>query len=101
IGGPGDPGCVNQALRPGETTYSLGAERLAAMVLWRLTARAPQGGPLSTGNSSRDADAVSLWDEPYGPAHLKDEQTLWGDPPVPYAVRAAELFKGNSSRVVI
>jgi ubiquinone/menaquinone biosynthesis C-methylase UbiE len=71
------------------------------MVLWRLTARATQGGPLSNGNSSRDADAVSLWDEAYGPAHLKDQQNLWGDPPVPYAVRAAELFKENSSRVVI
>ena len=42
-----------------------------------------------------------MWDEAYGAEHLKDHQNLWGDPPVPYAVRAAELFKQNESRVVI
>ena len=57
--------------------------------------------PLSSGNSSRDAAAVPMWDEAYGPAHLKGEQNLWGDPPVPYAARAAAAFGANSSRVVI
>jgi ubiquinone/menaquinone biosynthesis C-methylase UbiE len=56
---------------------------------------------VSTGNSARDAAAVPLWDEAYGSAHLKDHQNLWGDPPVPYAAAAAELFKQNNSRVVI
>lgn len=56
---------------------------------------------MSSGNSSRDAAAVPMWDEAYGPAHLKGEQNLWGDPPVPYAARAAGLFGANSSRVII
>jgi SAM-dependent methyltransferase len=51
--------------------------------------------------SSRDAAAVPLWDEAYGPAHLKDQGNLWGDPPVPYAATAAALFGANHSTVVI
>jgi ubiquinone/menaquinone biosynthesis C-methylase UbiE len=58
-------------------------------------------GPVSTGNSARDAAAVPVWDEAYGPAHLKDQQNLWGDPPVPYAAAAAELFRRNESRLII
>jgi ubiquinone/menaquinone biosynthesis C-methylase UbiE len=42
-----------------------------------------------------------MWDEAYGPAVLKDQQNLWGDPPVPYAAVAAELFKQNQSKVII
>jgi SAM-dependent methyltransferase len=56
---------------------------------------------LSEGHSSPDAAAVPKWDEAYGPAHLKDQQNLWGDPPVPYAARAAAAFAANASRVVI
>jgi ubiquinone/menaquinone biosynthesis C-methylase UbiE len=56
---------------------------------------------VSTDNSARDAAAVPMWDEAYGPAVLKDQQNLWGDPPVPYAAAAAELFKQNKSKVVI
>jgi tRNA G46 methylase TrmB len=56
---------------------------------------------VSTGNSARDAAAVPMWDEAYGPAHLKDQQNLWGDPPVPYAAAAAALFGQAESKVVI
>ena len=56
---------------------------------------------MSTGNSARDAAAVPMWDEAYGPAHLKDQQNLWGDPPVPYAATAAALFGQAESKVVI
>jgi ubiquinone/menaquinone biosynthesis C-methylase UbiE len=56
---------------------------------------------VSTGNSARDAAAVPKWDEAYGPAHLKDQQNLWGDPPVPYAATAAALFGQAKSKVVI
>jgi ubiquinone/menaquinone biosynthesis C-methylase UbiE len=56
---------------------------------------------VSTGNSAQDAAAVPMWDEAYGPAVLKDQQNLWGDPPVPYAAVAAELFRQNQSKVVI
>ncbi len=56
---------------------------------------------MSTGNSARDAAAVPRWDEAYDAAHLKDQQNLWGDPPVPYAATAAELFRHNKSTVVI
>jgi hypothetical protein len=56
---------------------------------------------VSTGNSARDAAAVPKWDEAYGPAHLKGQQNLWGDPPVPYAATAAALFGQAESKVVI
>jgi len=56
---------------------------------------------VSTSNSAEDAAAVPMWDEAYGPAVLKDQQNLWGDPPVPYAAVAAEEFKQNQSKVVI
>jgi ubiquinone/menaquinone biosynthesis C-methylase UbiE len=42
-----------------------------------------------------------MWDEAYGAAHLKDQQNLWGDPPVPYAATAAALFGQAKSKVVI
>jgi ubiquinone/menaquinone biosynthesis C-methylase UbiE len=42
-----------------------------------------------------------MWDEAYGSEHLKDHENLWGDPPVPYAAVAAELFRQNQSKVVI
>ncbi len=56
---------------------------------------------MSTGNSGQDAAAIPMWDEAYGPAVLKDQLNLWGDPPVPYAAVAAGLFKQNRSKVVI
>jgi ubiquinone/menaquinone biosynthesis C-methylase UbiE len=56
---------------------------------------------VSTGNSGQDAAAVPMWDEAYGPAVLKDQQNLWGDPPVPYAAVAAGQFKQNHSKVII
>lgn len=91
----------NQALRPGDTTYNLGAGHLRQWLRDGRLRGLRREDPLSNSNSSRDADAVPLWDEAYGAEHLKDHQNLWGDPPVPYAVRAAELFRENRSRVVI
>lgn len=56
---------------------------------------------MGSGDSARDAAAVPRWDEAYGEDHLKEQQNLWGDPPVPYAATAAELFRQNNSRVVV
>ncbi len=56
---------------------------------------------MSTGNSARDSAAVPKWDEAYGSEQVKDQQNLWGDPPVPYAAAAAELFRQNNSKLVI
>jgi ubiquinone/menaquinone biosynthesis C-methylase UbiE len=63
--------------------------------------RATAGGAVSPDNSSRDAAAVAMWDDAYDPAQLKDDENLWGDPPVPYAAVAADLFKANQAAVVV
>jgi SAM-dependent methyltransferase len=56
---------------------------------------------LSNGDSTRDASAIPLWDQAYDPTQLREHENLWGDPPVPYAVDAAERFAANGSSVVI
>lgn len=49
----------------------------------------------------RDAAAIPLWDEQYDPSRLGDHTNLWGDPPVPYAQTAAELFAAHHAAVVL
>jgi SAM-dependent methyltransferase len=51
--------------------------------------------------ASPDAEAIRLWDAAYGVDVLDGDANLWGDPPVPYALTAAELFKTNSAAVVL
>lgn len=50
---------------------------------------------------ARDAAAIPLWNEAYGPAHLHGQGNLWGDPPVPGAEMAARLFAENSASVIV
>ena len=49
---------------------------------------------MSTESLSREADVeqARMWDGAYDPSALGDQTSLWGDPPVPYASTAAELF---------
>lgn len=56
---------------------------------------------MTTGAPSRDAAAVPLWNNAYDTSQVRGEGNLWGDPPVPYAERAARLFAANSASVVL
>jgi ubiquinone/menaquinone biosynthesis C-methylase UbiE len=56
---------------------------------------------LSTEVHSRDAAAIPLWNDAYDSSRLQGESNLWGDPPVPYAETAAQLFSRNSAAVVL
>lgn len=49
----------------------------------------------------RDAAAIPLWNDAYDPAQLADQGNLWGDPPVPYAQTAAQLFAAHSAAVIL
>jgi ubiquinone/menaquinone biosynthesis C-methylase UbiE len=42
-----------------------------------------------------------LWDGAYEPSRLNGSANLWGDPPVPYAEKAAALFQQNSASVIL
>ncbi|HEX6869657.1 MAG TPA: methyltransferase domain-containing protein [Micromonosporaceae bacterium] len=48
-----------------------------------------------------DAAAIPLWNDAYGPAVLGGQANLWGDPPVPYAETAAQLFAANNAQVIL
>jgi SAM-dependent methyltransferase len=50
---------------------------------------------------ARDIAAIPLWDNAYDASNLKEKSNLWGDPPVPYAEKAAALFAAAGATVVI
>lgn len=50
---------------------------------------------------SADTAAIPLWDRAYEPARKKGSGNLWGDPPVPYALRATDVFAAHSAAVVL
>jgi ubiquinone/menaquinone biosynthesis C-methylase UbiE len=50
---------------------------------------------------SRDAAAIPLWNGAYDSSVLAGQDNLWGDPPVPYAITAAEVFAEHSAVAVI
>ncbi len=50
---------------------------------------------------ARDVAAIPLWDAAYDASSLKDQSNLWGDPPVPYAEKAATLFAAAGAAVVL
>ena len=56
---------------------------------------------MSTEVHSRDAAAIPLWNDAYDTSQVQDSGNLWGDPPVPYAETAAQLFAANSAAVVL
>ncbi len=56
---------------------------------------------MTSSDPGRDAAAIPLWNDAYSESHLKDQQNLWGDPPVPYAKTAAQLFASQGSAVVL
>lgn len=49
----------------------------------------------------RDAAAIPLWNDAYDSSHLQDQPNLWGDPPVPYAETAAQLFADSAASVIL
>jgi SAM-dependent methyltransferase len=49
----------------------------------------------------RDAAAIPLWNDAYDTSQLGEHANLWGDPPVPYATTAAELFRAHGASVVL
>jgi ubiquinone/menaquinone biosynthesis C-methylase UbiE len=51
--------------------------------------------------SSRDAAAIPLWDDAYAPDQLQGQGNLWGDPPVPHAEKAAQLFAAAGAKAVL
>lgn len=56
---------------------------------------------MTTGVPSRDAAAIPLWNDAYATSDVQDTGNLWGDPPVPYAEKAARLFAENSAAVIL
>jgi|CZKT01.1.fsa_nt_gi ubiquinone/menaquinone biosynthesis C-methylase UbiE len=56
---------------------------------------------VNAADHSRDAAAVPLWNDAYDVSHLQDQPNLWGDPPVPYARTAAQLFAERSAAVLL
>lgn len=51
--------------------------------------------------SDDQLDQVAKWDAAYRPGALGGEANLWGDPPVPQARTAAELFAAAGAAVVL
>ena len=51
--------------------------------------------------TSRDMAALPVWDDAYDDSQLKGHSNLWGDPPVPYAERAARFFAERCAAVVV
>jgi ubiquinone/menaquinone biosynthesis C-methylase UbiE len=56
---------------------------------------------METQTPSRDAAAIPLWDGAYDSTRQSGQKNLWGDPPVPYAAVAADLFAAHSARVIM
>ena len=56
---------------------------------------------MNNSGSGRDSAAIPLWNDAYDQSHLKDQQNLWGDPPVPYAAVAARLFAASDASMVL
>ncbi len=56
---------------------------------------------MSTESLSRDAAAIGMWDGAYDASALGGQANLWGDPPVPYARTAAELFAAADAAVIM
>lgn len=56
---------------------------------------------MNTEVDPRDAAAIPLWNDAYGTTAVQGSGNLWGDPPVPYARTAAELFAANSASTVL
>lgn len=49
----------------------------------------------------RDAAAIPLWNDAYDTTAVQGSGNLWGDPPVPHAAIAAELFAANKAAVIL
>ncbi|HEX4729443.1 MAG TPA: class I SAM-dependent methyltransferase [Jatrophihabitans sp.] len=56
---------------------------------------------MSTESLSRDRAAIGRWDGAYDESALGGRSNLWGDPPVPYASTAAELFAASGAEVIM
>src|SRR4051794_7044290 len=56
---------------------------------------------MSTESLSRDQAAIGMWDGAYDQSALGGQSNLWGDPPVPYAQTAAELFAAADAAVIM
>ncbi|MFL6162618.1 MAG: class I SAM-dependent methyltransferase [Jatrophihabitantaceae bacterium] len=56
---------------------------------------------MSTESLSRDQTAIGRWDGAYDESALGGQSNLWGDPPVPYAKAAAELFAAADAAVIM
>jgi SAM-dependent methyltransferase len=56
---------------------------------------------VSTESLSRDEAAIGRWDGAYDASALGGRANLWGDPPVPYAATAAELFAAADAAVIM
>lgn len=56
---------------------------------------------MSTESLSRDEAAIGMWDGAYDQSALGGQANLWGDPPVPYAQTAAELFAAADAAVIM
>jgi len=56
---------------------------------------------VSTESLSRDQAAIGKWDGAYDETALGGQANLWGDPPVPYAKTAADLFAAAAATVIM
>jgi ubiquinone/menaquinone biosynthesis C-methylase UbiE len=50
---------------------------------------------------AEDVEAIPLWNEAYDSSQLQGQGNLWGDPPVPYAKKAAMVFADSGAKVVL
>jgi ubiquinone/menaquinone biosynthesis C-methylase UbiE len=56
---------------------------------------------VSSDSTSPDAAAIPVWDGAYDTSVLGGQANLWGDPPVPWAMTAAQLFQEASASIVV
>jgi ubiquinone/menaquinone biosynthesis C-methylase UbiE len=56
---------------------------------------------MSDPTPSSDAAAIPLWNGAYDESVLAGQGNLWGDPPVPSALTAAQVFAAGSASVII
>lgn len=56
---------------------------------------------MTAADSDRDAAAIPLWNDAYDSSDVQGQGNLWGDPPVPHAEKAAQLFAASSAAVIL
>src|SRR5690348_2969500 len=83
---------AHRCWRPSPAGASAEPAPPSSAIVWRFV--------VGTESLSRDEAAVRMWDGAYDASALGGQANLWGDPPVPYAKTAAELFTAAGAVVI-